>query len=158
MINIQLFSRLKNIQWLSFFDCFVYFFHREVVRGKNEYLYTSVLAYGTKTFISCDDLVVVVGAGGGISSVGAWIWHCIILKSKHKWGPFLRFSNFYQFSWSIIAVILHKSWLLQTNLAAHRCTFSTLSLYNHGDQMVDAYSSYCMTILMWNKQFLLKIY
>ena len=45
-------------------------FHREVVCGKNEYLYTYVLAYGTKTFISCDDLIVVVGAGGGISSVG----------------------------------------------------------------------------------------
>ena len=32
--------------------------------------YTSVLAYGTKRFLSCDDLVIVVGAGGGMSSVG----------------------------------------------------------------------------------------
>ena len=31
---------------------------------------TSVLAYGTKRFLSCDDLVIVVGAGGGMSSVG----------------------------------------------------------------------------------------
>ena len=33
--------------------------------------YTSVLAYGTKRFLSCDDLVIaiVVGAGGGMSSV-----------------------------------------------------------------------------------------
>ena len=45
-------------------------FLRETVCGKNEYLYTSVLAYGTKRFLSCDDLVIVVGAGGGISSVG----------------------------------------------------------------------------------------
>ena len=37
--------------------------------GKNEYLYTSVLAYGTKRFLSCD-LVIVVGADGGMSSVG----------------------------------------------------------------------------------------
>ena len=45
-------------------------FHREAVCGKNEYLYTSVLAYGTKRFLSCDDLVIVVAAGGGMSSVG----------------------------------------------------------------------------------------
>ena len=47
-------------------------FHREAVCGKNEYLYTSVhvLAYGTKRFLSCDDLIAVVGAGGGMSSVG----------------------------------------------------------------------------------------
>ena len=40
--------------------------------GKNEYLYTSVLTYGTKRFLSCDDhdLIIVVGAGGGMSSVG----------------------------------------------------------------------------------------
>ena len=38
--------------------------------GKNEYLYTSVLTYGTKRFLLCDDLVIVVGAGGGgMSSV-----------------------------------------------------------------------------------------
>ena len=30
----------------------------------------SVLAYGTKRFLSCDYLVIVVGAGGGMSSVG----------------------------------------------------------------------------------------
>ena len=36
----------------------------------HEYLYTPVLAYGTKRFLSCGDLVIVVGAGGGISSVG----------------------------------------------------------------------------------------
>ena len=38
--------------------------------GKHKYLYTSVLAYGTKRFLSFDDLVIVVGAGGGMSSVG----------------------------------------------------------------------------------------
>ena len=38
--------------------------------GKKEYLYTCVLTYGTKKFLSCDDLVIVVGAGGGMSSVG----------------------------------------------------------------------------------------
>ena len=38
--------------------------------GKNEYLYTSVLAYDTKRFLSCDDLVIVVDAVGGMSSVG----------------------------------------------------------------------------------------
>ena len=37
---------------------------------KNEYLHTSVLAYGTKRFPSCDDHVIVVGAGGGMSLVG----------------------------------------------------------------------------------------
>ena len=37
--------------------------------GKNEYLYTSVLAYGTKKFLSCDDLVTVMGAGTGITYV-----------------------------------------------------------------------------------------
>ena len=37
---------------------------------KNEYLNTSILAYGTKRFLSCDDLVIVIGAGGGMSSVG----------------------------------------------------------------------------------------
>ena len=44
-------------------------FHREAVCEKNEYLYTSVLAYlyGTKRFLSCDDLIIVVGAGGGMS-------------------------------------------------------------------------------------------
>ena len=31
---------------------------------------TSVLAYSTKRFLSCDDLAIVVGAGGGISSTG----------------------------------------------------------------------------------------
>ena len=30
----------------------------------------SILTYGTKRFLSCDDLIVVVGAGGGMSSVG----------------------------------------------------------------------------------------
>ena len=45
-------------------------FHREAVCGKNEYLYTCVLAYGTKRFLPCDDLVIVVDAGGGMSSVG----------------------------------------------------------------------------------------
>ena len=45
-------------------------FHRETVCGKKEYLYTSVLAYRTKRFLSCDDLVIVVGADGGMSSVG----------------------------------------------------------------------------------------
>ena len=44
-------------------------FHREAVCGKNEYLYTSVLAYDTKRFISCDDFVIVEGGGGGMSSV-----------------------------------------------------------------------------------------
>ena len=34
------------------------------------YSYTSVLAYGTKRFLSCDDLVIVLSAGGGMSSVG----------------------------------------------------------------------------------------
>ena len=38
--------------------------------GKNEYLYTSVLAYDTKRFLSCNDLVIVAGAGGGMSSIG----------------------------------------------------------------------------------------
>ena len=37
--------------------------------GKNEYLHTSVLTYGTKRFLSCDDLFIVVGAGGGMLSV-----------------------------------------------------------------------------------------
>ena len=45
-------------------------FHREITFGINEYLYTSVLAYGTKKFLSCDCLVVVTGAGAGISLVG----------------------------------------------------------------------------------------
>ena len=40
-------------------------FHREAVCGKNEYLYTCVLS-----FLPCDDLVIVVDAGGGMSSVG----------------------------------------------------------------------------------------
>ena len=35
--------------------------------GKDEYLYTSVLAYGIKIFLSCDDLVMLVGAGSGMS-------------------------------------------------------------------------------------------
>ena len=50
----------------------IYSMHREAVCGKNEYLYTSVLAYDTKIFLSCDDLViaVVARAGGGKSSVG----------------------------------------------------------------------------------------
>ena len=41
--------------------------------GKNEYLYTSVLAYDTKRFLSCGDLIiaiVIMGATGGMSSVG----------------------------------------------------------------------------------------
>ena len=67
MINIQLYSRLKDIQRLI---VYCNLFHREGVCGKNEYLYTSVLAYVTKRFLSCDDLVIVVGAGGGMSSVG----------------------------------------------------------------------------------------
>ena len=46
----------------------IYIPGREAVCGKNEYLYTSVLTYGTKRFLSCDDLVVVVGADGGKSS------------------------------------------------------------------------------------------
>ena len=33
-------------------------------------IHSYVLAYGTKRFLSCDDLVVVVGAGGGMSSGG----------------------------------------------------------------------------------------
>ena len=37
--------------------------------GKNEYLYTPVLPYGTKKFLSCD-LVAVMSAGTGMSSVG----------------------------------------------------------------------------------------
>ena len=39
--------------------------------GKNEYLYTSILAYSTKRFLSCDDLVAVMGDGGGMPSLGA---------------------------------------------------------------------------------------
>ena len=62
MINILLYSRLKNE-----FDCFLQF---KSLCGKNKYFYTSVLAYGTKRFLSCDDLFTVVGAGGGMSSVG----------------------------------------------------------------------------------------
>ena len=61
-------------------------FHREAVCGKNEYLYTSILAYGTKRFLSCDDLIVVVGAGGGMS----FLYVCtlkIIYIAKY------RFSN-----------------------------------------------------------------
>ena len=38
--------------------------------GENEYLYTSVLAYGTKKFLSCDCLVIVIGAGAGILLLG----------------------------------------------------------------------------------------
>ena len=34
-------------------------------------IYASVLAYGTKRFLLCGDLLIVVDAGGGISSVGA---------------------------------------------------------------------------------------
>ena len=45
-------------------------FHRETTCGKNEYLYISVLAYGTEKFLSCDDLVAVMGAGAGMLSVG----------------------------------------------------------------------------------------
>ena len=45
-------------------------FYREAVCRKNEYLHTSVLAYGTKRFLSCDDLVIVKGAGGGMLSAG----------------------------------------------------------------------------------------
>ena len=33
-------------------------------------MFTSVLPYGTKGFLPCDGLVIVVGAGGGILSVG----------------------------------------------------------------------------------------
>ena len=67
MINI-LNLKISN-DWISLIDLF----HREAVCGNNKYLYTSVLAYGTETFLSCGDLVIVVGAGGGISSVGTWI-------------------------------------------------------------------------------------
>ena len=46
-------------------------FHREVHVGRmNIYIAASVLAYGTKRFLSFDDLVIVVGAGSGMSSVG----------------------------------------------------------------------------------------
>ena len=38
--------------------------------GKNEYLFASVLTYGTKRFLSCNNLIIVVGADGGMSSVG----------------------------------------------------------------------------------------
>ena len=34
--------------------------HSKTVYGKNEYLYTSALAYGTDKFLSCDDLVAVI--------------------------------------------------------------------------------------------------
>ena len=64
-------------------------FHREAVCGKNEYLYTSALAYGTKTFCSCHDLVIVMGAGGGMLSVGTWIWYCLIRQDLillNKWS------------------------------------------------------------------------
>ena len=44
-------------------------FHREAVCGKKEYLYASVLTYGIKRFLSCDDLIIVVDASGGMSSV-----------------------------------------------------------------------------------------
>ena len=59
MINIHTFvySRLPKIfnDWVSLIvSCNL--FHREAVCGKNEYLYTSLLAYGTKRFLSCDDL------------------------------------------------------------------------------------------------------
>ena len=36
----------------------------------DEYLYTSVLAYGTSKFLSCDSLVAVIGADGRMSLVG----------------------------------------------------------------------------------------
>ena len=44
--------------------------HREALCGKNKYLYRSVLTYDTNRFISCDDIVIVMGAGGKMSSVG----------------------------------------------------------------------------------------
>ena len=33
-------------------------------------IHLAVLTYGTKTFLSCDDLVIIVGVGDGMSSVG----------------------------------------------------------------------------------------
>ena len=45
-------------------------FHSKTVCGKKEYLYTSVPAYDTNKFLSCDDLVAVAngyGAGAGMS-------------------------------------------------------------------------------------------
>ena len=41
--------------------------------------------YGTKRFLSSDDLIAVVGAGGGMSSVGTeFSVVSIILKNKYK--------------------------------------------------------------------------
>ena len=74
MINTQLYSRLKNIQWLNFFNVSCNLFHREAlcVGRMNICIATPILVYGTKRFLSCDDLV--IAAGGGISSVGTSIW------------------------------------------------------------------------------------
>ena len=36
-------------------------------------MYTSVLAYGTDKFLSCDNLVAVIGAGAGMSQVGMYV-------------------------------------------------------------------------------------
>ena len=47
----------------------------EKLCGKNEYLYTSVISYDTKRFLSCGDLAIVVGAGGG-SYIGEYSIFC----------------------------------------------------------------------------------
>ena len=73
MINVATIRDLNiSIDWVSLIvSCNL--FHREAVCGKNEYLYTSVLANGTKRFPSYDDLFTIMGAGGGMSPVGTWI-------------------------------------------------------------------------------------
>ena len=51
------------IEFLELFLVAIYnLFHKETVCGKNEYLYTAVLAYGTNEFLSYDDLVAVMPA------------------------------------------------------------------------------------------------